>query len=48
MKIPDGLRTLIESGPPAHWITLNREGSPQVTVVWVVRRHRWFTFVSYA
>lgn len=35
MKIPDSLKTLIESGPPAHLVTLNRDGSPQVTVVWI-------------
>ena len=35
MKIPLELRTLIESGRPAHLVTLNRDGSPQVTVVWI-------------
>ena len=35
MKIPPELRTLIESGRPAHLVTLNRDGSPQVTVVWI-------------
>jgi len=35
MKIPQPIRTLIESGCPAHLVTLNHDGSPQVTVVWV-------------
>lgn len=35
LPIPDALRELIESGPLAHLVTLNRDGSPQVTVVWV-------------
>jgi Pyridoxamine 5'-phosphate oxidase len=35
MKIPQTVRTLIEKGPLAHLTTLNRNGSPQVTVVWV-------------
>jgi PPOX class probable F420-dependent enzyme len=29
------LRELIESGPLAHVVTLNQDGSPQVTVVWI-------------
>jgi PPOX class probable F420-dependent enzyme len=33
--LPDSLRQLIESGPPAHLVTLNADGSPQVTVVWI-------------
>jgi PPOX class probable F420-dependent enzyme len=28
-------KTLIESGCPAHLVTLNRDGSPQLTLVWV-------------
>ena len=35
MKIPQSLREVIEKGPNAHLTTLNRDGSPQVTVVWV-------------
>lgn len=35
MKIPEGIRNLIQSGCHAHLVTLNRDGSPQVTVVWV-------------
>ena len=31
----DALRELIESGPLAHLVTLNADGSPQVTVVWI-------------
>jgi PPOX class probable F420-dependent enzyme len=33
--LPDRLRALIESGPLAHLVTLNRDGSPQVTIVWI-------------
>jgi PPOX class probable F420-dependent enzyme len=35
MKIPESIRKLIEAGPPAHLVTLNRNGGPQVTVVWI-------------
>ncbi len=35
MKIPQSVREVIEKGPYAHLTTLNRDGSPQVTVVWV-------------
>jgi len=35
MKIPNEIRNLIESGCLAHLVTLNRDGSPQVTVVWI-------------
>jgi PPOX class probable F420-dependent enzyme len=35
MKIPQSIRDLIESGCPAHLVTLNRDGSPQVTLVWI-------------
>ena len=35
MQIPDELRKLIESGTPAHLVTLNSDGSPQVTLVWI-------------
>ena len=35
MKIPQSIRELLEKGPLSHLTTLNRDGSPQVTVVWV-------------
>ena len=35
MKIPQEIRELIESGTPAHLVTINPDGSPQVTVVWI-------------
>jgi PPOX class probable F420-dependent enzyme len=35
MKIPQSLREVIDKGPNAHLTTLNRDGSPQITVVWV-------------
>jgi PPOX class probable F420-dependent enzyme len=33
--LPAELRELTESGPLAHLVTLNADGSPQVTVVWI-------------
>jgi PPOX class probable F420-dependent enzyme len=33
--LPRELRELIESGPMAHVTTLNADGSPQVTVIWI-------------
>src|SRR3990170_3929457 len=35
MKVPPEVRQLIESGCPAPLVTLNRDGSPQVTLVWI-------------
>ena len=35
MTIPQTIRDVIEKGPLAHLTTLNANGSPQVTVVWV-------------
>ncbi len=35
MKISKEIRDLIESGCLAHLVTLNRDGSPQVTCVWI-------------
>jgi PPOX class probable F420-dependent enzyme len=35
MDIPESIRVLIETGRPAHVVTLNEDGSPQVTLVWV-------------
>ena len=35
MQLPDSARELIESGALAHLVTLNADGSPQVTCVWV-------------
>jgi PPOX class probable F420-dependent enzyme len=34
-RLPRELRDLIESGPLAHLSTINPDGSPQVTVVWI-------------
>ena len=33
--LPQALRDLIESGPMVHLSTINADGSPQVSVVWV-------------
>jgi PPOX class probable F420-dependent enzyme len=33
--IPESVRTLVAEGHLAHLVTLNADGSPQVTVVWV-------------
>jgi PPOX class probable F420-dependent enzyme len=35
MKIPDSIRQVIAKAPLAHLTTLNADGAPQVTVVWV-------------
>ena len=35
MELPQSARELIESGSLAHLVTLNSDGSPQVTCVWV-------------
>ena len=37
MTLPSELRALIESGPLTHLSTINADGSPQVSVVWVER-----------
>ena len=34
-RLPSELRELIESGPMAHLTTINPDGSPQVTVIWI-------------
>jgi PPOX class probable F420-dependent enzyme len=34
MRLPESARQLIESGAHAHLVTLNPDGSPQVTIVW--------------
>ena len=33
--LPPELRDLIESGPLAHLTTINADGTPQVTVIWI-------------
>jgi PPOX class probable F420-dependent enzyme len=35
MELPESARRLIESGSLAHLVTLDADGSPQVTCVWV-------------
>lgn len=35
VKLNDAARRLIESGALAHLVTINEDGSPQVTIVWV-------------
>ena len=35
VAIPESARKVIESGRLAHSVTINRDGSPQVTIVWV-------------
>ena len=35
MKIPDSVRELIASGPLVHLTTLNADGSPQISLVWI-------------
>jgi PPOX class probable F420-dependent enzyme len=33
--LTDEVRRVLDSGRPAHLVTLNRDGSPQTTLVWV-------------
>jgi PPOX class probable F420-dependent enzyme len=35
MRLPDSARELIESGALGHLVTLNKDGSPQVSCVWI-------------
>lgn len=35
MEIPDSIRAFVATGPLAHLTTLNADGSPHVSVVWV-------------
>jgi PPOX class probable F420-dependent enzyme len=35
MNIPREIKALLDAGAPAHLTTLNRDGSPQVTLVWM-------------
>ena len=35
MTIPPEVRALIESGTPAQLVTLNRDGGPQITLIWI-------------
>ena len=35
VNLPDSLRTLVLSGPMAHLSTINSDGSPQVSVIWI-------------
>jgi len=35
MKLPDSAREIVESGRLGHLVTMNRNGSPQVSCVWV-------------
>jgi PPOX class probable F420-dependent enzyme len=35
VRLPESARALLESGSLAHLVTLNRDGSPQVSCVWV-------------
>lgn len=35
LDLPESARSVIESGRLAHLVTVNADGSPQVTIVWV-------------
>lgn len=35
MEIPESARAVIESGRLAHLVTVNRDGSPHVSIVWI-------------
>ena len=34
-RLPDSARALVDRGALGHMVTLNRDGSPQVAIVWV-------------
>jgi PPOX class probable F420-dependent enzyme len=35
MQMPDSAKAVVESGRLAHLVTVNKDGSPHVTIVWV-------------
>jgi PPOX class probable F420-dependent enzyme len=35
MKLPDSARPVLEGAAPAHLVTLERDGRPQVSIIWV-------------
>lgn len=35
VELPEAARAIVESGRLAHLVTLNRDGSPQISCVWV-------------
>ena len=35
MVLPESARSILESDALAHLVTINRDGSPQVTCIWV-------------
>lgn len=35
VQLPESAREVVESGRLAHLVTVNRDGSPQVSIVWV-------------
>jgi len=35
VAIPESARKVIESGRLVHLVTINKDGSPQVTIVWI-------------
>ena len=35
MRLPESARAIVESGSLAHLVTLNADGSPQVSCIWV-------------
>ena len=35
MEMPESARAVVESGRLAHLVTINKDGSPHVTIVWV-------------
>lgn len=44
MNIPEEIRAIVAKGPLVHLTTLNRDGSPQVSVLWVGIRDDEFVF----
>ena len=35
MKIPDSVCTVLDGAGLAHWVTIEPDGRPQVSIVWV-------------
>ena len=47
MKIRQSVRELLPKAPLAHLTTLNSDGGPQVTVVWVGRENEEFVSATW-
>ena len=48
MEIPESARKVIESGRLVHVVTVNRDGSPQVSIVWAGLEGEEIVFASFS